>query len=93
MSTVKRFTIRGLVALSALAFVGVSSVRAEKTLSWKFKAGDKFNYAMAEKSNSLVDFNGVELDVESGRIIDLAWEVKSTSADGSAEVGQTVTRF
>lgn len=93
MSTARVASIRILVALAMLAIIGVPSARADKTLKWKFKAGDKFTYGMADHSNTLVDFNGVEIDISTSQIVDMAWEVKSTSDDGSAEVGQTLTRF
>lgn len=75
-----------------VALVAANTARADKTLKWKFKEGDKANYALKQKADILIDANGVEFDIKVGQIMDLTWNVKSVASDGTVELGQTVDR-
>ncbi len=82
--------LTALVAWAVLA--SASTAEAAKTLRWKFKEGDKVNYALRQKGDMNVNAGGVELEIKTLQIMDLTWTVKSVAADGTAELSQVVDR-
>jgi hypothetical protein len=76
----------------ALTLVAVNTARADQEMKWKFKQGDKLNYALKQQADILIDANGVEFDIKVAQIMDLTWDVKSVAADGTVELTQTVDR-
>lgn len=76
-----------------IPLVAGSAAHADTVLKWKFKEGDKLNYALKQKADILIDANGVEFDIKIGQIMDLTWVVKSVAADGTIELAQTVDRI
>ncbi|MBX7165226.1 MAG: hypothetical protein K1X74_02640 [Pirellulales bacterium] len=81
----------GLV-LMALACLGTTQVRAEK-LTWKFKKGDKAQYASLNKMEMAIDAGGVEFTLELDQALDTTWEVMAVGSDGTAEITQTIDRL
>lgn len=76
----------------ALALVAVGAAEAATDLKWKFKEGDKLNYALQQKADILIDANGVEFDIKVSQVMDLTWDVKSVGSDGTVDLTQTVDR-
>ncbi len=83
-------------AFSAAVLVyltGAAHVRAEQSLQWKFKAGDKINYVLEQGGDINVNASGVEFDVMLNQTMDTTWNVASVAADGTADIGLTVDRL
>jgi len=81
----------GLLA-ALIALMGVSEVQAGKALKWKFKPGEKLNYALVRKESNNINAGGVEFEIQMKQIMDLSWNVKSVASDGTAEITQTIDR-
>ena len=77
---------------AAMLLVAVNTAQADTVLKWKFKEGDKLNYALQQKADIIIDANGVEFDIKVGQTMDLTWNVKSVASDGTVELSQTVDR-
>ena len=90
----RRWYVLGLALcifnLAALSAPG--SARAEG-LRWKLKAGEELHYVTQRKIDGKLDFSGAPIDFKTGLVFDTTWKVKSVSADGIAEVEQTVDRL
>ena len=84
---------RILLGAAAVALLITPLARADQALRWKFKEGEKLQYALESKSDILVDAGGVEFDISTGQIMDMTWTVKKVNPDGSAEVGQSIDRL
>jgi len=69
------------------------TVRAETTLRWKFKTGDKLQYAVAQRSKVVVTNSGLDFDVVGTQIADLTCTVGSVAADGTAEMKVVIDRI
>lgn len=86
-----------VVALCFLALVrstlSADSAPSAVRLRWKFKQGEVLHYTMNQRTtNSYKPKNGVEASSLMTQVVDLHWTVKSVSADGVAELSQTVDR-
>jgi hypothetical protein len=75
----------------ALALVATTA-RAEGPLRWKFKEGDALNYVLNRVAEGKLDLQGSEIVFKMSMTFDVTWKVKSASADGAADVDQTVDR-
>lgn len=75
----------------AVAVVAADAAQAAP-LKWKFKQGDKMDYALRQKADILIDANGVEFDIKVAQTMDLKWDVKAVAADGTVELTQKVDR-
>ena len=93
MSICRPFAMRVLAAAALLTVGLASTARADKKLEWKFKQGEKLNYALRQSVGMLADFNGIELDIKIRLTMDTAWTVKSVGSDGTAELGLKVDRL
>jgi hypothetical protein len=82
----------GMLA-ALIACLGVTEVQAGKALKWKFKPGEKLNYALVRKESNNINAGGVEFEIQMKQIMDLNWNVKSVAADGTAEIAQTIDRI
>lgn len=88
-----RFKFRSAAWLAlALAVISANVTSAAEVLKWKFKEGEKLDYALQQKADILIDANGVEFDIKVAQTMDLKWNVKSVAADGTVELTQTVDR-
>ncbi|MGD9647960.1 MAG: DUF6263 family protein [Pirellulales bacterium] len=93
MSISRPFAVR-VLATAALLTVGLATTaRAEKKLAWKFKEGEKLDYALRQSVGMLADFNGIELDIKIKLTMDTAWTVKSVDSDGTAQLDLKVGRL
>ena len=72
-------------SLCALAPLS-ETARAETPLRWKFKTGDKLQYAVAQRSKVVVTNSGLDFDVVGTQIADLTCTVGNVDADGTAEM-------
>jgi len=82
----------GLCAAVALAVSFGTQTQAADALGWKFKEGEKVNYAVSNASHRLIDAGGAEFDVDFAFITDVTWTVDKVADDGSAELTQTIDR-
>lgn len=94
MEFVRLTRVRWMGALLvAGAALGLGSAAEAKELKWKFKEGDKVNYALRQKGDMNINAGGVELEIKTLQIMDLTWTVKAVGSDGTAELTQTVDRM
>jgi Family of unknown function (DUF6263) len=63
-----------------------------QTLRWKFKKGQTLKYGMTQKMNMNATILGMVVNVKMTMIMDMLLAVKSVKSDGSAEIGQKITR-
>ena len=65
---------------------------ADTELRWKFKQGDKTQYEM--KTEMIQDTMAGDAPVQAkmSQTMDMTWEVKSVSDDGTATLNQTIDR-
>lgn len=83
--------------LIALLFLAAAAAPAERSLAdtalrWKFRAGDKLQYAVAQRAKTLVTNSGLDFDVLATQIADLTCTVERVAADGSAEMKVVIDR-
>ncbi len=86
----------GWLCLLAVAgpAVAADSPPPATSLRWKFKQGEILHYTMNQSTtNSYKPKNGVEATSLMSQIVDLHWTVRSVSADGAADLTQTVDRI
>lgn len=81
-----------LMALAAAVGLNAASVSA-KALRWKFKPGDKMQYALSNKSINEIDAGGFQLTASIKMIFDLGWTVESVAGDGTASLAQNMDRI
>lgn len=91
MSLSRSLWLRAL-AIAGLCLLAAAPNFAADALRWKFKQGEAFPYALAQKANILIDANGIEIDVALKQIMDTTWTVKSVAGDGTAEIAMKVDR-
>ncbi|MBX3413094.1 MAG: hypothetical protein KF708_10435 [Pirellulales bacterium] len=82
----------GLWAALALAISFGARAQAADALGWKFKEGDKVQYAVLNAQHRLIDASGAEFDIDFAFTTDVTWVVDKVNADGSAELTQTIDR-
>lgn len=91
MSIVKRAL--GLALAVGCVMTLATEAQAAKALTWKFKQGETFDYAMKLDTDILIEANGAEFDVTNSQIFDIKWDVKNVDDKGIAEVTQTIDRI
>jgi Family of unknown function (DUF6263) len=82
----------GAGVLAALLLTFVASPSQAETLRWKFKKGQKLNYAMTQKMNMSTSVMGMAIEIKMTMIMDMAMNVKAVKSDGSADATQKITR-
>ncbi len=83
----------GLMAATLMALTSSSTAQAQKMLRWKFKEGEKIQYALRDTSETFIDAGGIEIGTESTRTLDTTWTVKSIADDGTALLTQKINRI
>lgn len=89
------FTLRRPPILALIAVVGLassSSARAADALSWKFKEGEVIRYKLVQKTETKMKVGAREGGSKVEQISDVRWTVKSVSAEGLAQMTQTIDR-
>ena len=85
-------TVRGgLISAAVLVLLG-GSLEAQTTLKYKFKEGDKLNYAMEMTQKQTMNIMGQEVETVTTQNMDMTWVVKEAK-DGKAQVSQTIDRL
>jgi len=90
MST-HRVAGRAFLAIPILALLA-GSVQAQTTLKYKFKEGDKLNYAMEMTQKQTMNVQGMEVETVTTQSMDMSWVIKSLKGD-KAQVTQTIERI
>lgn len=82
----------GLTVAALLVVAAPAS--AQTTLRYKFKQGEKLEYAIENKMSMRLDIGGGK-DLEMGvhQTMDMAWNVLSVDSDGKAKINQKLTRM
>lgn len=83
----QRATRVAAFAMAAL-FLAAPAV-AQVQLKWTLKKGEKLNYEVVQNLEA-TNRNG---KIKVNQTIDLSWNVKETKSDGSAVIGQKITRI
>jgi hypothetical protein len=63
-----------------------------ETLRWKFKQGETIRYTMVQETSQEMKAQGQEVKTSLNQTVDLHWNIKSVSADGVADMTQTIDR-
>lgn len=79
--------------LLAVALVGVAPARAQTTLRYQFKEGDKLPYVMEQKMDMKMNAMGQDIEMKMTQVIDLTWNVGAVDKDGKAKVAQRFERI
>jgi len=86
-----------LVGLAVLAVLAITCTAdragAQTTLRYKFKKGEKLNYAMEQKMVMSMSVMGRDVNLDMGQTIDMVWNVLDVDADGKAKMTQTISRI
>jgi hypothetical protein len=90
-SQVRRAAL-GLLAIT-IALYAADRAAAQTTLRYKFKKGDKLNYALEQKMNMSMSVGGMDINVDMSQNIDMLWNILDVDADGKAKMTQTITRI
>lgn len=94
MQTSRSVMVRcGALALAALIALGPATSLVAKQIRWKFKPGDKMQYALSNKSINEIDAGGFQLTASIKMVFDLGWTVKDVASDGTASLAQNVDRL
>ena len=83
----------GLMAATLMALTSSSTAQAQKMLRWKFKEGEKIQYALRDTSETFIDAGGMEFGTVVKRTLDTTWTVKSIADDGTATLTQKIDRI
>ena len=83
----------GLMAATLMALTSSSTAQAQKMLRWKFKEGEKIQYALRDTSETFIDAGGMEIGTDRTRTLDTTWTVKSIADDGTATLTQKIDRI
>lgn len=89
------FKLRYLPILAAVVAVGLASspsAQAAEPLRWKFKEGEVVRYTLVQKTETKMKAAGREGGSKVEQISDVRWTVKSVSAEGLAQMTQTIDR-
>ena len=89
------FPLRRPPILALIAAVGLASslsARAAEPLTWKFKEGEVIRYKLVQKTETKMKAGGREGGSKVEQISDVRWTVKSVSAEGLAQMTQTIDR-
>lgn len=87
--------LRRLSALALIVTVGFASsstAQEAKPLTWKFKEGETIRYKLVQKTENKMKAAGREGGSKVEQISDVRWDVKSVSAEGVAQMTQTIDR-
>jgi hypothetical protein len=91
-----RFLASGRLVVASLAVaVGLQAeARADAPLRWKFKAGETVHYNLIQKTDTTMKLaDGRTGGSKVSQNSDIRWTVESVSADGVAELTQTIDRI
>jgi hypothetical protein len=85
----------GVLGLALVVLAGSPGSPARgATLRWKFKAGEKLQYVLDQRSVRLATLPGGEqVRTTLTQTIEMTWTVKSVDPNGQAELTQTITRI
>lgn len=81
----------GLISVAVVVLLG-GSAQAQTTLKYKFKEGDKLNYAMEMTQKQTINVMGNEVETATTQNMDMTWVVKDVK-EGKAQVSQTIDRI
>lgn len=89
-TTARRLGLFGLV-LSCTVLAGLAQAQDAKTLRWKFEAGEKLHYVMAQDINQKITSGDTPIEMKVNQTMDMTMSVESV-ADGVATIKQTIDR-
>lgn len=80
----------GLAVCCVLATGGLA--RAQTTLAYKFKEGDKLNYDVQQKMKMTTSVMDKDIEIRMDQNMDMTWEVLKVEESGAAQVKMLFTR-
>jgi len=86
----RRLSVPALTLAIGLALL--SPARAAEPLKWKFKEGEVIRYELVQKTETKMKAGGREGGSKVEQISDVRWNVQSVSAEGLAQMTQTIDR-
>ena len=81
----------GLISAAVLVLLA-GPAHAQTTLKYKFKEGDKLNYATEMTQKQTMNIMGNEVETTTTQNMDMTWNV-TTVKDGKAQISQTIDRI
>jgi hypothetical protein len=91
-STSGRFVRIGLLAVAVVCGQAVAA-RAQTTLRYKFKQGEKLNYVMEQNMVMKLNVGGKESAMDVKQVMDLTWHFVAVNSDGNAKLIQRMDRI
>jgi hypothetical protein len=82
----------GRCLLAGLLMACAAAPGEAQTLRWKFKKGQKLSYDMTQTANMSISVMGMAVEIKMTMNMDLKWDVKKVESDGTAEIGQKISR-
>ena len=86
-----RAVVVGLISLAALILLN-GPAKAQTTLKYKFKEGEKLNYVLEINQKQTINVMGNEIETGTTQTMDMTWTVKEAKG-GKAQVVQSVDRL
>lgn len=80
----------GLISVAVLVLLSEPAT-AQTTLKYKFKEGDKLNYATDMTQKQTMNIMGMEIETVTTQKMDMTWNVQEVK-DGKAQIAQTIDR-
>lgn len=94
MSMLALRRVRIALALTcALVAVPGTSHAAGTVLRWKFKAGEKLQFHVAQETQTEINVMGMANTIKSSQVMDVTREILAVGSDGIAEVTQSIERI
>jgi hypothetical protein len=81
------------LAVLAATLCPAGSQAAERTLRWKFKAGDSLGCVIDQQMVQTLKIANEDVKITISQLIDLRWDVKDVSSDGVASMTQTIDKI
>jgi hypothetical protein len=92
MHGTSKFGLIGVLTF-ALVLASGTAARAQTTLRYKFKQGEKLTYAMEQKMEMKMEVAGNNVDMNMTQTFDMTWDIKSVDKDGKAKMVQKFDRI
>ena len=83
-----------LLVCAAMVLVASSTAaEAGKTLTYKFKEGDKFTYTMDQDIDMKMNVVGQEVNIKMNQKIEMKQVIGAVSSDGVADITMKISRI
>jgi len=85
-----RTALRRMLLTAVVLCLGAAPTQAQTTLRYQFKAGDKLNYDMEQKTDVKMNVGGQDMTMKVHQHIGMTWKVLEVSPEGKARILQKI---